>query len=52
MQQSGASDVKTVNAIECENFCNFFKIPEQLYHAAFTQVVGDSTPKTLGNDSY
>ena len=31
--------------------CNFFKIPEQLYDAAFMQVVGESTPKILGNDT-
>ena len=48
---SGATDAKTINAIECENFCNFFKIPEQLYDAAFTQVVGELTPKILGNDT-
>ena len=35
---------RNVNAIECESFCNFFKIPEQLYDAAFTQVVGELTP--------
>ena len=48
---SGSSDAKTINAIEHESFCNFFKIPEQLYDAAFTQVVGQSTPENLGNDS-
>ena len=50
-KQSGATDAKTINTIECENFCIFFKIPEQLYDAAFTQVVGESTPKILGNDT-
>ena len=44
-------DAKTVNAIEHENFCNFFKIPEQLYDAPFTQVVGELTPGILGNDT-
>ena len=29
----------------------FFKIPDQLYDAAFTQVVGESTPEILGNDT-
>ena len=47
----GSDNAKTVNAIECENFCNFFKIPEQLYDAAFTQAVGESTPEILGNDT-
>ena len=42
---SGDANAKTVNAIEHESFCNFFKIAEQLYDAAFTQVVGESTPK-------
>ena len=42
-KRSGSDSAKTVNAIEHENFCNFLKIPEQLYDAAFTQVVGEST---------
>ena len=48
---SGDANAKTVNAIEHENFCNFFKIPEQLYDTTFTQVIGESTPKILGNDT-
>ena len=40
VKPSGDANAKTVNTIECENFCNFFKIPEQLYDAAFTQVGG------------
>ena len=50
-KQSGDVNTKTVNAIEHESFCNFFKIPEQLYTAAFTQVVGKLTPKISGNDT-
>ena len=37
--------------IECDNFCNFFKIPEQLYDAAFTQVIGEATPKILEKET-
>ena len=51
VKQSGDANAKTINAIECENFCNFFKIPEQLYDTAFTQVIGESTPEILGNDT-
>ena len=51
IKKYGSSDAKTINAIEHESFCNFFKIPEQLYDAAFTQVVRESTPKMSGNDS-
>ena len=51
MKQSGDVNAKTINAIECENVCNFFKIPEQLYDAALTQVIGESTPEILGNDT-
>ena len=47
-KRSGSDNAKTVKAIECENFCNFFKISEQLYDAAFTQVIGESIPKILG----
>ena len=45
------SHIKTMNAVEQESFINFFKIPEQLYDAAYTQVIGEATPKILGNDS-
>ena len=27
-KRSGSDNAKTINAIECDNFCNFFKIPE------------------------
>ena len=27
VKQSGDANTKTINAIECESFCNFFKIP-------------------------
>ena len=50
-KRSGSDNAKTINAIECENFCNFFKIPEQLYDAAFMQVISELTPKILGNDT-
>ena len=40
-----------MNTVECEIFINFFKIPEQLYDAAYTQVIGEAIPKNLGNDS-
>ena len=48
---SGDANAKTVNAIECESFCNFFKFPEQLYDAAFTQVVGKLTTKISGKET-
>ena len=50
-KKSGSDNAKTINAIECESFCNFFKIPEQLYDAAYTQVISENTPKISGNDT-
>ena len=50
-KRSGSDNAKTINAIECDNFCNFFKIPEQLYDAAFTQVIGEATPKFSGKET-
>ena len=50
-KKSGSDSTKTINAIEHDNFCNFFKIPEQLYDAAFTQVIGEATSKILGEDT-
>ena len=50
-KRSGSDNTKTINAIECESFCNFFKIPEQLYDAAFTQVIGKSTSEILEKET-
>ena len=50
-KMSGSDNAKTVNAIKHDNFCNFFKIPEQLYDAAFTQVISVSTPKISGKET-
>ena len=50
-KRSGSDNTKMGNAMECENFINFFKIPEQLYDAAYTQVTSENTPKISGNDT-
>ena len=50
-KRSGSDNAKTVKAIEHDNFCNFFKIPEQLYDTAFTQVISEATPKISGEDT-
>ena len=50
-KRSGSDDAKTINAIEHDNFCNFFKIPEQLYDTAFTQVISEATPENSGEDA-
>ena len=44
-------NTKMINAIEHESFCNVFRIPEQLYDAAFTQLVGEATSKISGRDT-
>ena len=51
IKRSGCDNAKTVNAIECESFCNLFKIPEQLYDATFTQVISELTPKISGKET-
>ena len=48
-KRTGA-DIKSINAVECESFINIFKVPEQLYDAAYTQVIGETTPDIFGND--
>ena len=50
-KQAGDPNAKTVNAIEHESFCNVFRIPEQLYDAAFVQVVSETTPENLGSNT-
>ena len=51
VKRLGSNNTKMVNAMECKNFINFFKIPEQLYDAAYMQVIGQNTPKISGNDT-
>ena len=50
-KRSGSDNAKTVNTIEHDNFCNFFKMPEQLYDTAFTQVISEATLNILGEDT-
>ena len=50
-KRSGSDNTKPINTIEHDNFCNFFKIPEQLYDAAFTQVIGEATPENPGEEA-
>ena len=50
-KRSGSDNAKTINAIEQDNFCNFFKIPEQLYDTAFTLVINEATPENSGEDA-
>ena len=45
------ADIKSINAVECESFINIFKVPEQLYDVAYTQVIRETTPEILGDDS-
>ena len=46
-KRSGSDNVKTVNAVEHENFINFFKIRKQLYDAAYKQVIREATLKNF-----
>ena len=50
-KRSGSDSAKTINTIEHDNFCNIFKIPEQLYDAAFMQVISEAAPKNSGEDA-
>ena len=45
------ADVKSINAVEHKSFINIFKVPEQLYDVAYTQVIRETTPEILGDDS-
>ena len=50
-KRSGSDNAKTINAIERDNFCNFFQIPEHLCDAVFTQLISESTPEILGKET-
>ena len=47
-RQSGVTDIKTVNAVEKDNFMHVFNFPENVYDAAWAQATGE---EELGSPS-
>ena len=48
-RQLGIRDIKTVNAVEKDNFMCIFNFPEDVYDAAWAQAMGVEDPGTSGN---
>ena len=40
-QESGVTDIKTVNAVEKDNFMHIFNFPENMYDTAWAQATGE-----------
>ena len=43
-RQSGITDIKTVNAVEKDNFMCIFNFPEDVYDSAWAQATGEEDP--------
>ena len=50
-KKTSADNTKTINAIEKDDFMWFFKVSENVYDAAMSQVNGETLSKILGNSS-
>ena len=48
-RQSGITDIKTVNAVEKDNFMCVFNFPEDMYDLAWAQARGEEDPGSSGN---
>ena len=50
-RQSGITDIKSVNAVEKDNFMCIFNFPEDVYDSAWAQATGEEDPGSSGNIS-
>ena len=48
-RQSGIIDIKTVNAVEKDNFMHIFNFPEDVYDSAWAQATGEEDTGSSGN---
>ena len=50
-RQSGVTDIKTVNAVEKDNFMHVFNFPENVYDSAWAQATGEEELGSPSNSS-
>ena len=50
-RQSGITDIKSVNAIEKDNFMCVLNFPEDMYDSAWAQATEEEDPGSSGNIS-
>ena len=48
-RQSGITDMKSVNAVEKDNFMHIFNFPEDVYDSAWAQATGEEDAGASGN---
>ena len=48
-RQSGITDIKTVNAVEKDNFMCIFNFPKDMYDSAWAQATGEEDRGSSGN---
>ena len=50
-RQAGVTDIKTINAVEKDNFMRVFNFPEDVYDSAWAQATGEEDPTSSGDTS-
>ena len=50
-RQAGVTDIKTINAVEKDNFMHVSNFPEHVYDSAWAQATGEEDPGSSGNTS-
>ena len=50
-RQAGVTDIKTINAVEKDNFMQVFNFPEDVYDSAWAQARGEEDPGSSGDTS-
>ena len=50
-RQVGVTDIKTINAVEKDNFMHVFNFPEDVYDSAWAQATGEEDPGSSGDTS-
>ena len=50
-RQAGVTDIKTINAVEKDNFMRVFNFPENVYDSAWAQAKGEEDPGSSGDTS-
>ena len=50
-RQAGVTYIKTINAVEKDNFMRVFNFPEDVYDSAWAQATGEENPASSGDTS-
>ena len=50
-RQAGVTDIKTINAVEKDNFMRVFNFTEDVYDSAWAQATGEEDPASSGDTS-